>query len=93
MEFLIRKNIPKPTVVGNGRGRQVKYPFEQLEVGDSFLICETSGPKEKSRASSAITGAHRRFPTRKFSSRVDASGAISIWRDADLAEPRKPRVK
>lgn len=30
--------VPKPNRGGPGTGRPAKYPFRQMEVGDSFLI-------------------------------------------------------
>lgn len=34
MEFKIEKNIPLPTIKGNG----LRFPFDKMEVGDSFLM-------------------------------------------------------
>ena len=82
MSYEIRKNIPKPKTV-HKNGRQTMYPFADLEIGDSFLISSTSTRTDKNRAAGAIGSAHKRFPERKFSQRVDVSGGIGIWRDAD----------
>lgn len=88
MSFEIRKGVPKPSMNTGGMGRNLKYPFGDMEVGDSFLISQTSESKSKRLAAGAINNAHRRFPERKFSQRVDDSGGIGIWRDADLEQPR-----
>ena len=87
MSFEIRKNIPKPKTV-HKKSRQTMYPIAEMEIGDSFLISSTGTTSDKNRANGVIQTAHKQFPERKFSQRVDESGGVGIWRDADLAVPR-----
>lgn len=35
MDYTIEKNIPMPP---KGSGRPLRYPFDKLEIGDSFVI-------------------------------------------------------
>lgn len=86
MTFEIRKNVPKPKT--RHADRFAKYPFGEMEIGDSFLISETSTEKDKNRAGAAIFNTKKKWPERKFCQRVDASGGIGIWRDADRVEPQ-----
>ena len=42
MKIKIDKNVPVP--VSTGKGRQGKYPWSQMKVGDSILLdCKTIG--------------------------------------------------
>ena len=92
MTFEIRKGIPKPIAARGPIAGKAKYPFADMEIGDSFIIADLATVQAKRKAASAINSAHKRFPTRVFSQRVDAAGALGIWRDADLAAPRAPKV-
>ena len=85
MTFEIRKGVPKPASTRGSTGGAVKYPFALMEVGDSFIISAVVDVKAKRRAASAINTAHKRFPGKRFSQRVDAAGALGVWRDADKA--------
>lgn len=38
MSYKIDKNVPVPAEL---RGRKAKYPFKEMEVGDSFFIPKT----------------------------------------------------
>lgn len=88
MTFEIRKGIPKPIAQRGTSVGAIKYPFALMEVGDSFIFTELSDVKAKRKAASAINSAHKRFPSRVFSQRVDETGALGVWRDADLPAPR-----
>jgi len=83
MTFEIRKGIPKPLSTRGSTAGATKYPFALMEVGDSFILAAVGDVQTKRRAASAINTAHKRFPGKRFSQRVDASGALGIWRDAD----------
>ena len=91
MTFEIRKGIPKPIAARGPAAGNTKYPFGGMEVGDSFIIAELATKEAKRKAASAINTAHKRFPTRVYSQRVDAAGALGVWRDADLVAPRVKR--
>lgn len=78
MTIVIEKNIPVPT--GRLHG---KYPFDDLEVGDSFLVPSSGNGEiqDRRKASSAV---HRQTFVLKrgkyITRRVD--GGIRIWRTA-----------
>ncbi len=72
----IEQNIPMPRRTGGPSG--VKYPFREMQIGDSFLVATTD---ERGRAKAAIyyythspDGKGRRFSSRKV------SGGYRIWR-------------
>jgi hypothetical protein len=77
--------IPAP------RSKNAKYPFDTMEVGDSFLIeCDEgddgSENKEgktmrRSRAYGATTWANGRYKPKKFTARsMRDEGGVRIWR-------------
>lgn len=74
----IDKNIPMPDrLPGNaGNGRWSKYPFAEMEVGDSFLVTDT--PRNK--ISSAANQAYKRLGFKFKTGKVD--DGIRVWRIA-----------
>lgn len=38
MSITVDKNVPIPPVQRPGVGRPAKYPFRQMEIGDSFFV-------------------------------------------------------
>ena len=74
-EYKIEKNIPTPI---NARSKgESKYPFAQMEVGDSFVMEDRS----ISRANNAIHLFRKKFPEKKFVVRAVDAG-FRIWRIA-----------
>lgn len=71
-EFTIDKGIPVPKQVGTGR--KTKYPFDLMEVGDSFFIKDT-----KVKTISCSCGIYGKRLNRKFTSRTVEGGA-RVWR-------------
>lgn len=69
----IDKNIPVPE--GRKKGRRVAYPFEQMEVGDSFVIPD--GEREKCRMAAYAWGKRRNL---RFVVRLDDDGDVRCWR-------------
>ena len=78
MTYKIEKGIPithKPNVGGGKK----KYPFEDMEIGDSFLVpCK----KEKAQSvSSTLMGATKREHPKKFTTHYNLEeGGVRIWR-------------
>jgi hypothetical protein len=68
----IEKNIPLPVAK---KGRTAKYPWGQLEIGDSFLV--NASTRSMSVQASA---AGKRFE-RSFSCRT-VDGGVRVWRTA-----------
>jgi len=71
-EFTIDKGIPVPKLVGTGRRN--KYPFDAMEVGDSFLVTGLKG-----KTISRICCYHGKRLSRKFASRT-VDGGVRVWR-------------
>jgi len=69
MNFVIEKNVPIPPP------GQTKYPWAEMEVGDSFLVPADKGNSAKTAASHFI----RRNPGKKFLSRAEGD-ELRIWR-------------
>lgn len=70
----IEKNIPIPT------GKATKYPWAEMEVGDSFLFeCEYSNSKQTNLHCNAIGWSKRnRIESKYVTKKVD--GGVRIWR-------------
>lgn len=66
----IEKNVPMPL----GPGRK-KYPFDDLQIGDSFVI------DAKRRPAASLYKAQKKL-SRKFSCYRVAKGKYRIWRTA-----------
>ena len=72
MTIKIEKNIPTPT----GRSWR-KYPFSEMEVGDSFFVPEC----KLSKINGPAQGFRRRNPEVKFTIRKEGTG-YRCWRIA-----------
>jgi hypothetical protein len=68
--FRIEKDVPLPT--HGGSGAPSKYPFAQMDIGDSFV-----GHGEKVKAAA---WAYAKRNGAKFISRTVAPGQFRIWR-------------
>jgi hypothetical protein len=69
----IDKNVPKPPV---SRGNR-KYPFSQMEIGDSIFIA--------GKRSSGVPSLFPRHGAKKFSVRTVTENGVKgvrVWRDA-----------
>lgn len=71
-EFTIDKGIPVPKQVGTGRKN--KYPFDALEVGDSFFVKDLNV-----KTISRTCGHHGKRLSRRFISRT-VDGGVRVWR-------------
>ena len=69
----IDKNIPMPKIVRNG-GPKAKYPFADMQVGDSFEVTD----KTTKKFASTCAAATRRLGS-KFTIRTIDNG-IRVWR-------------
>jgi hypothetical protein len=70
--YKIEKNIPMP----EGRGRKKKYPFEEMESGDSFFV--KCGKKEVAAVRAAVLKENRACMTHKWSTRT-VDGGLRVW--------------
>ena len=78
-DFKIQKNVPIPPRAGGRSGS--KYPFRQMEVGDSVFV-----EGKVSKVASAIQSTSKINKGWKFESRkADENGAsgVRVWRKED----------
>jgi hypothetical protein len=73
--FKIEKNIPLPS--GGAGGKESKYPFMQMEIGDSF-----QAPDEQRNAIRSMATYHTRKHKMRFIVRKDGEAHVRIWRVA-----------
>ena len=80
MQITIEKGVALPNFkAGAGRGR---FPFRDLEVGDSFYIpFGDDMTKTRSVVSNAIAAFKLRNAPKDFTSRRDETG-VRVWRTA-----------
>ena len=71
--FTIKKNARMPTET---RGAPLKYPFNQMEVGDSFTAAVHPSVARSIKVSAYSYGKRH---DRKFATRTDGN-AITVWR-------------
>lgn len=76
-EIKIEKGVPIPP---NSSGRVSKYPFTEMEIGDSIYI---DAPPQKVRPSTQ--GFSSRHPEYRFVTRTEGKG-VRVWR----VKPKKP---
>lgn len=70
----IEKGIPMPE--RSKTGRKGKYPFSEMEVGDSFFLDD----KTQKSVASTVTSARKKFGF-TFAARDEDTG-VRIWRTA-----------
>lgn len=76
--YAIRKNVPKPEATKRG-GRPTVYPFDDMAVGDSFVVTDDV---KRTTVLSAAQRAAKRLGV-KFSVGIDPeTGKLAVWRDA-----------
>jgi len=73
-DFQIDRGLPIPEVI---KGRPMKYPFADMQVGDSFSVTLKQG---RNASTAARVYAHR-HPGVQFTSRKDVEN-FRIWRTA-----------
>ena len=83
------KNIPLPPY-GKTRPRALtichcfipnKYPFKEMEIGDSFFVDTDGSKKEIARALNRLAPACQRLKPLKFTVRTEGTG-VRCWRIA-----------
>ena len=73
MTFMIEKNVPLPE-----QNIRWKYPFDQMEVGDSFFVPN----KESTQMSALCKRASKRLEARFVTAKAEAGDAkgVRVWR-------------
>ncbi len=69
----IDKNVPAPA------GKNLKYPWAEMEVGDSFAIPNAVTQEQAAKVRGACAAFAHRTGT-KFSIRKDEAGVLRCWR-------------
>jgi len=72
-QLKIDKGIPLPA----RKGRAKKYPFDQMDIGDSFLV-PVGATKSDSSIYSSMSQAKKRLNINLTCARVD--GGVRVWR-------------
>ena len=75
VQFEIRNDVPLPMKASGGKTGVSKYPFGELEVGQSFVV----GEHGKVAIRSALTAFRKRHKDKAFATRVVEDG-VGIWR-------------
>lgn len=74
-EFAIDDNVPVPAVSHSGGGRSAKYPFDQLQAGQSFFVGNSEKMPDAAKSlASTVTTANKRY------AEADPSGATRVNR-------------
>lgn len=75
MEFKIEKGVSLPPTRGQGTGgAPSKYPFKEMEVGDSF-----AAPLSERRRVASAASAHKRRHGGQFTART-LEDEVRVWR-------------
>lgn len=78
-EVKVEKKVPMP-VSGRVRGRDIKYPFDTMKVGDSFFVEADTDRRTSMRASAmALAIYHCKGTQKQFKSHFCDNG-FRIWR-------------
>ena len=73
--FELESNVPMPSIVGRGR-TSTTYPFEQMEVGQSFFVANTEAkPNAAKSMASTVSSATARFAVPKVPAETKANKA------------------
>jgi hypothetical protein len=83
LTFKIEKGVPPPKA--RGHTKPLKYPWDQMEVGESILVPITSQDQDERRrlyqTARCAAYSYGKRKKRKYETRVVAKG-IRIWRTA-----------
>lgn len=74
--YEIEKGVPIPD---DPRGRRGKYPFKDMEVGDSFFVSCDDEKRKKTVRNSIYASRWRREKGYKFKCSLEKEG-IRVWR-------------
>ena len=82
MTYKIEKNIP---IIGSksgfGRPKKYQFPFDDMDIGDSFFLYGTTRTPEIASAKFDMTKLHRKS-NKRFASRKYTDG-VRFWRIND----------
>lgn len=75
-QFKIERGIPVPSSIGRG-GRESKYPFEKMRVGDSFAL---DNEKQLQSARNAAYLYKKSTPDFNYGAVQNDDGGGRLWR-------------
>lgn len=76
--FDIDKSVPAPPP---GKTGAIKYPFRDMEIGDSILVDGSSASKHVCRAYNAAKQLQKRTGGEfRFTARKEGENKVRIWR-------------
>ncbi|CAB4189905.1 hypothetical protein UFOVP1193_22 [uncultured Caudovirales phage] len=75
-KYLVEKNVPLPNINRRDNGRKTKYPWDSMEVGDSF---HTGTRSPSNTMFNTVKGENQRHPGKAFVSDRDGDG-FRVWR-------------
>lgn len=77
MDYIIENKIPVPV----SRNDSTKFPFKEMNVGDSFIICDDYSYENQVKFGNLARSWARTYnPLWKFSLRREDGCKIRIWR-------------
>lgn len=75
-EYTIESNIPLPKRCCPNGGRKLIYPFDKMNIGDSFFISDKSKMRVVAQSACSYQRRHKGY---KFVTRAENNG-LRIWR-------------
>jgi len=90
--FQFEKNVPIPPIThADHFSGGSKYPYQYMEIGESFLAAGVTDKKDVGKHIAAVSGARTKNPAKRFVYRCTAEG-FRVWRNMDVV-PHKGSVK
>lgn len=81
--YKIKKNVPIPAIIRKGGCGKPKYPWNDMEVGDSFYAPDAS-MRKNGNFNSVVHYANKLYTPKKFIQRtvIDENGnkVLGVWR-------------
>lgn len=80
MSIKIEKNVP----ITDGRGREFKYPFSEMNVNDSFIVFSENHEGQQ-KLQHSVKGSYNHFitnhqPDWKFKTKKEGAKGVRVWR-------------
>tara|TARA_R100001086_G_scaffold236180_1_gene159522 strand:- start:218 stop:493 length:276 start_codon:yes stop_codon:yes gene_type:complete len=89
-DFKLTSNIPVPT---DFRSTELKYPFEDMKVGDSFFIAPEYEDETVKRLSNRIAQARQSYQKRCIKQGNEVRFTQRMWVEEEVAGCRIWRVE
>ena len=89
-EYKISRAVPIPT---DFRSTELKYPFDEMLVGDSFFIAPEYEDETVKRLGNRLAQARQAYQKRKARLNVEVQFTQRLWTEDETAGYRVWRVK